>query len=145
MTLAALFRMLPPPDKGDFMLYDTIDSALGPILFARNAAGITRVHFLDSDKPFIRDESWQQAAEDSLLIDTRRQLIAYFSGTLRKFSLPLSLAGTDFQKRVWKTLMDIPYGKTWSYKQVATASGNQAACRAVGNANNKNKIPIIIP
>ena len=127
------------------MLYDTIESALGPVLFAGDGKGLTRVHFLGSDKPYTRDENWQQTTDDSLLMETRRQLSAYFSGKLQQFTLPLSLAGTDFQVRVWKTLMSIPYGQTWSYKEVATASGKPAACRAVGNANNKNKLSIIIP
>jgi methylated-DNA-[protein]-cysteine S-methyltransferase len=55
------------------------------------------------------------------------------------------MEGTDFQIRVWKTLITIPYGKTWSYKELATTIGNPAACRAVGNANGKNKIDIIVP
>ena len=127
------------------MLYDTIDTVLGPVFFGRDDKGIVRIHFLDSDKPFTRDQNWQQNSDDTLLRETRRQLQAYFSGTLQQFSLPLSLDGTDFQVHVWETLMKIPYGQTWSYKEVAEAAGNPAAYRAVGNANNKNKLSIIVP
>ena len=127
------------------MRYDIMDSGLGPILFSRDGNGINRVHFLDSAKPLHRDESWRQDGRDQLLKETRRQLKAYFSGKLEKFSLPISMEGTDFQLRVWKALTTIPYGTTWSYKELAAAVGNPAAFRAVGNANSKNKIDILVP
>jgi O6-methylguanine-DNA--protein-cysteine methyltransferase len=127
------------------MPYDILQSKLGPILFSRNEEGLNRIHFLESDKPILRDEHWQKDGRDPLLKEVRRQLKAYFSGKLRTFSLPLSLDGTDFQVRVWNLLSTIPYGDTWSYKELATAVGNPNACRAVGNANGKNKIPIVLP
>lgn len=125
------------------MRYDTMDSELGPILFACDNKGLTHVHFTESSKPLTMDDNWHRSGRDPLLQETRRQLEDYFSGKRRQFSLPLSLEGTDFQIRVWKTLANIPYGTTWSYKDLATAVGNPAACRAVGNANGKNKIVII--
>ena len=127
------------------MRYDIMNSEQGPILFSRDDKGINRVHFLNSAKPLPRDESWQQTSQDPLLQKTRSQLKAYFSGRRRQFSLPLSMEGTDFQIRVWKTLITIPYGRTWSYKELATTIGNPAACRAVGNANGKNKLSVIVP
>ena len=127
------------------MRYDIMGSGLGPILFSRDDNGINRVHFLDSAKPLHRDESWRQDGRDQLLKETRRQLKAYFSGKLEKFSLPISMEGTDFQLRVWEALTTIPYGRTWSYKQLAAAVGNPAAFRAVGNANSKNRIDILVP
>ena len=127
------------------MHYDIMNSELGPVLFARDDKGINRVHFLNSAKPLPRDESWRQTHQDPLLKETNRQLREYFSGKRRQFSLPLSLEGTDYQIRVWKALATIPYGTTWTYKELATAVGNPAACRAVGNANGKNKLPIILP
>ncbi|MBL0715326.1 MAG: methylated-DNA--[protein]-cysteine S-methyltransferase [Desulfosarcina sp.] len=127
------------------MRYDIMNSELGPILFSRDGTGINRVHFLNSAKSLPRDESWRQTSQDPLLQETRRQLKAYFSGKQRQFSLPLSLEGTDFQIRVWKALTTIPYGTTWSYKKLASAIGNSAAGRAVGNANGKNKLSVIVP
>lgn len=127
------------------MRYDVMNSELGPIFFSRGDKGINRVHFLNSAKPLPKDASWQQTSRDPLLQETRRQLRAYFSGNCREFSLPLHLEGTDFQIRVWETLITIPYGTTWSYKELANAIGNPAACRAVGNANGKNKLSIILP
>ena len=74
-----------------------------------------------------------------------RQLEAYFAGELKVFDVPLALNGTPFQKAAWEALMEIPYGQTCSYKDIAIKIGNPKAVRAVGMANNKNKIPIIIP
>ena len=127
------------------MHYDIMNTELGTILFSRNVNGINQVHFLNSAKPLSRDISWKQTSQDPLLQETRRQLRAYFSGKRQEFSLPLSLEGTDFQIRVWETLITIPYGSTWSYKKLSIAIGNPAACRAVGNANGNNKLSIIVP
>jgi len=80
-----------------------------------------------------------------ILKETIKQLNEYFGKERKKFDLPLSLHGTDFQIKVWNALMKIPYGETWSYAQLAAAVGNPKACRAVGMANNKNPIAIIIP
>lgn len=75
----------------------------------------------------------------------KKQLDDYFQGNLKIFDLGLSLQGTDFQKKVWHALTQIPYGKTISYGDLAQRIGNPKACRAVGLANGKNPIPIIIP
>jgi O6-methylguanine-DNA--protein-cysteine methyltransferase len=125
------------------MLYDIMNTDLGRLLVAHDGRGISRIHFLDSRKPRPGMEGWQQTGEDPLLNEAKRQLRAYFSGALKEFSLPLSLEGTPFQMRVWNALITIPYGTTWSYKELATAVGNPSACRAVGNANSKNKVSII--
>jgi len=78
-----------------------------------------------------------------LLKEAKRQLEAYFDGTLEKFDLRLKPAGTDFQKRVWKAMLKIPYGKTLTYGEIATKI--DGAARAVGAACGSNRIPIIIP
>ena len=74
-----------------------------------------------------------------------RQLIEYIEGKRRSFDFPYELRGTDFQKKVWQELCKIPYGETRSYKEIARAIGNEKACRAVGMANNKNPIIIVVP
>jgi O6-methylguanine-DNA--protein-cysteine methyltransferase len=127
------------------MFYDTMRSDLGPILVARDDTGISRIHFLDSPKPLTKDDRWRRRPTDALLKDAQGQLADYFKGRRRTFSLPLSLDGTDFQIRVWKALTTIAYGKTWSYKDLAEAVGNPAAYRAVGNANGKNRLSIVVP
>ena len=80
-----------------------------------------------------------------LLDSAVSQLNEYFSGIRKNFDLPLKFGGTEFQNRVWQELSKIPYGETISYKDLAERTGNIKACRAVGMANNKNPIPIIIP
>ncbi len=77
--------------------------------------------------------------------DALRQFRLYFAGQLQKFDLPLEMIGTRFQKRVWNALCEIPYGETCSYSQLARSIGAPRAVRAVGAANGRNPIPIIVP
>ncbi|HNX34843.1 MAG TPA: methylated-DNA--[protein]-cysteine S-methyltransferase [Kiritimatiellia bacterium] len=83
--------------------------------------------------------------ETPLLKEAFRQLGAYLCGDLKAFALPLAPAGTPFQRKVWRILERIPYGKTVSYKDVAVQAGNPLATRAVGMANHRNPIPVFIP
>ena len=80
-----------------------------------------------------------------LLLETERQLRAYFAGDLRHFDLTLDLAGTPFQQCVWRELLKIPYGETRSYSQIARGIGAPSAVRAVGAANGANPVPIVVP
>lgn len=80
-----------------------------------------------------------------LILETTRQLRAYFQGKLREFDVPLDMQGTGFQKSVWRQLVTIPYGETRSYAQIAAAIGALRAVRAVGAANGANPVPIIVP
>ncbi len=82
---------------------------------------------------------------DELAFEVQNQLQAYFKGTRTHFNLPMIPVGTDFQKQVWKALLNIPYGKTISYLELSKWIGNPKAVRAVGHANGQNPIPIIIP
>jgi O-6-methylguanine DNA methyltransferase len=75
----------------------------------------------------------------------RTQLGEYFDGRRQEFDLPLVIRGTEFQEKVWRTLLTIPYGETWSYLQLARRIGQPAATRAVGTANGMNRIAIVIP
>lgn len=83
--------------------------------------------------------------ESEIIIETKKQLNQYFDGSRTDFNIPLMLIGTDFQKDVWKTLLQIPYGKTISYLKLSQILGNQNAIRAVASANGANAISIIIP
>ena len=83
--------------------------------------------------------------ESPLLLDAERQLQEYFRGKRKTFELPLSPTGTAFQKAVWSALMEIPYGETRSYAEIAARIGNPRACRAVGMANHRNPLPVFIP
>jgi methylated-DNA-[protein]-cysteine S-methyltransferase len=95
---------------------------------------------------------WQAVAKDKLqnannpiLEKTKKQLEQYFAGQRTAFDLPINSEGTEFQQTVWKTLTTIPYGETWNYGELASAIGNKNASRAVGAANGKNPISIIVP
>lgn len=96
---------------------------------------------------YIRPPSATATAPDNELIaGLVDELDRYFAGTLTSFSTPLDVRdGTPFQRRVWEELTRIPYGKTCSYGEIAAALGNPKASRAVGQANNKNRVPILIP
>lgn len=83
--------------------------------------------------------------ETPLIKETKKQLEEYFSGKRKKFNLPVKIEGTDFQKAVYNCLLEIPYGETKSYKEIADIIGHKNAYRAVGSACNKNKILIVIP
>jgi len=117
----------------------TYDTDFGKILVESNGNAIT----------CIKTQSGAKSAgkkEKTALTDlAAKELEEYFSGKRKKFDIALNPQGTDFQRSVWKALQDIPYGETRSYKEIAQAIGNPKACRAVGMANNKNPVWIIIP
>ena len=82
---------------------------------------------------------------NEIVLNCKKELKEYFEGKRKEFSFPYELSGTDFQKKVWHKLLDIPYGKTVSYKDVASAIGNEKVVRAVANAIGANKLLIVIP
>lgn len=86
-----------------------------------------------------------EVKETPLLKQAAQELAEYLGGTRRVFDVPLNPSGTDFQKKVWQALVEIPYGQTASYQEIAARAGNVKACRAVGMANNRNPISIFIP
>lgn len=86
-----------------------------------------------------------RTAETPLIQAAARQLQEYLAGVRARFDLPLAMAGTEFQYRVWQALLDIPYGETRSYSQIAAAIGRPLASRAVGQASNRNPLPVIVP
>ncbi|MFH7586340.1 methylated-DNA--[protein]-cysteine S-methyltransferase [Oceanimonas smirnovii] len=120
------------------MIYTVLPSPCGPLRIEANSEAITRILFLD--KPLAAT-----APASPLLAQTCDQLNAYFAGELTRFSLPLAPAGTPFQQQVWQALLTIPWGEKHSYRDIAVAIGNPRAVRAVGAANGRNPIPIIIP
>lgn len=89
--------------------------------------------------------SCEDERSDAVTEKAKAELEEYFEGKRKSFSVPIKPEGTDFQKKVWRALCDIPYGETASYKEIAEKIGNAKACRAVGMANNRNPIAIIIP
>jgi methylated-DNA-[protein]-cysteine S-methyltransferase len=113
------------------------DSPIGPLSLASNGAGLTHLIFDGAREP--------SGVEDEVLAAARRQLDDYFAGKRNGFDLPLDPAGTDFQRRVWMALRDIPFGQTVAYANIAARIGAPKAMRAVGAANGRNPIAIIVP
>jgi methylated-DNA-[protein]-cysteine S-methyltransferase len=121
----------------------------GPTLrLVAGETGLCVIQFLD-ESPVSSDSASSDPAgrDDSLplLVEAIRQLRAYFAGSLREFQLPLQMEGTDFQRRVWSLICEVPYGQTRSYRDLAVALGKPQAVRAVGAANGANPLPIVVP
>ena len=114
------------------------DTPVGKLCIGEEDDSITRVTWSKVPQEYIQEET-------ELILNCKIQLEEYFAGNRKQFDLPLAPKGTDFQKRVWKALTDIPYGETRTYGEIAAAVGSPKAARAVGMANNKNPIGIIIP
>ncbi len=123
--------------------YTIIPSPLGDILLAGNPNGLAQISFQEGSSALLPAPNWQE--DESTFAEVRRQLNAYFTGELHHFDLPLAPKGTPFQQTVWQTLQTIPYGTTSTYGELASKIGNPKASRAVGAANGRNPIPIIIP
>ena len=118
-----------------FYKYRTI---IGPLFILENNGSIVGI----SNKV----EGWQGTYKETEVIkETYRQLSEYFAGKRDSFDIPIKTQGTDFQEKVWNVLKHIPYGETRSYKDIAIAIGKPKAMRAVGMANNRNPIMIVIP
>ena len=119
------------------------ESPVGPLLLAVSDAGVHAIEFHAPRHP-VSDARWE-AADHPLLDALAVQLDEYFAGERRHFDLPLAPEGTDFQRTVWHALANIPYGETASYAQLAHTIGHASAVRAVGAANGRNPIPIVLP
>jgi methylated-DNA-[protein]-cysteine S-methyltransferase len=124
-------------------LYTTFDTPLGTLLAVGDGQALTRLSMQDAPRPLRLSPLWRHeaAAFDGL----RRQLDQYFAGERREFDLPLAPAGSAFELAVWQALLEIPYGETASYGQIARRVGAPHAARAVGVANARNPIAVIVP
>lgn len=131
------------------MNYRFLDSPVGRLLLARDDAGLRLIHFVRSAGADLNvgpcDVQPEWRLDDAAFDDVTAQLAEYFAGTRTQFDLPLAPEGTPFQQRVWKALLDIPYGETISYGELAERIGKRSASRAVGLANGSNPLPIVIP
>ena len=124
------------PGGGSVDEVHTVDTPIGPLLLSADEGRLSRIQFgaatacSSSAPPFAEAEA---------------QLQAYFAGELERFELPLAARGTEFQRSVWDALAEIPYGGTTSYSELAARIGRPGACRAVGAANGRNPLPVIVP
>lgn len=117
------------------------NTKIGEIAIEENGVAITRLYFANKDlekEVEIKEETW-------LMRKAIKEIKEYLEGKRNSFDLPLEPEGTEFQKKVWNVLKEIPYGETRSYGEIAKLIGNEKASRAVGMANNKNPIMIMIP
>jgi methylated-DNA-[protein]-cysteine S-methyltransferase len=120
------------------------DSPVGPLRLVSDGRALAALAFEHHSKP-IKPLAEAEPGSDAVLDEARRQLDAYFAGRIQRFDLPLAPRGTAFQERVWMALREIPYGTTCSYSDLAAALGAPRAVRAVGGANGRNPISIIVP
>lgn len=123
--------------------YLQMQSPVGTLLLAASEKGLYRVQFDAAVPVGAKNQVWMRSPEK--LRECEQQLEAYFTGELRQFTLPLDLRGTPFQLRCWEALRRIPYGGTWSYAQLAQEVGSPHGFRAVGQANHRNPVAIIVP
>lgn len=121
----------------DKKFFDYYDSPVGILEICTTENELISVLYVDERK--------ESSERPEILQEVIKQLDEYFAGSRKDFDIKFKLKGTEFQKMVWTALTDIPYGETVSYKNIATKIGNEKAVRAVGSANGKNVINIIIP
>jgi methylated-DNA-[protein]-cysteine S-methyltransferase len=127
----------------DTVYYSRLASPVGELLLLSDGESLTAILLEPHpDDPAARP-GWREG--NAVLATAREQLRAYFAGELRSFELPLAPRGTSFQRRVWDELRRIPYGETISYGELARRVGSPEAARAVGSANGRNPIPIVVP
>ncbi len=121
----------------------TVDSPVGPLTLVAAGGALVGLYMHEQRHAPQTEESTRGTT--SLFGDAEHQLAAYFAGRLTAFDLPLSPMGTPFQLKVWAALREIPYGETWSYGELAARIGQPGASRAVGLANGRNPIGIVVP
>lgn len=123
------------------MNYQYLDSPIGRLRLVSDGSDLHAIEFEGQHRQTASDRE----VSDPVLRDCARQLQEYFAGQRRRFELPLSSGGTDFQRAVWHQLERIPYGDLHTYAQIAAAIGRPKAVRAVGAANGRNPLPIVVP
>lgn len=125
------------------MYYDYLDTPIGRLLIAADEAGLRHVNFDDERRDQVIAPDWKRGTTH--LDRAVEQLRAYFAGDRQDFDLALAAQGTSFRRSVWSELVNIPYGETISYGELARRIGDPAASRAVGAANGANPLPIVVP
>ena len=132
-------------DKQTTYSYKTMKSPVGRLKLVASQRGLAAILWENDDPKRVRLAPLVEDENHPVLLEAERQLNDYFAGKLRKFSLRFDFAGTEFQKEVWRALAAIPFGETRSYGEIARQIGRPKAVRAVGAANGRNPISIIVP
>jgi methylated-DNA-[protein]-cysteine S-methyltransferase len=128
---------------GGVTFYSYATTPVGRLLLTSDGESLTGLYFTDIPKCVVPADDWQE--DDAVLADAHRQLTEYFDGQREDFDLPLEMKGSAFQLAVWNALREVGYGRTASYRDIATRIGKPAAVRAVGMTNGRNPIAIIVP
>jgi methylated-DNA-[protein]-cysteine S-methyltransferase len=126
-------------------VYKLMESPFGKLKLVGTDKGLTAILWEKDDPRRVRLGPLKLDPNNKVLKETEKQLKAYFDGKLKKFTVPLKFNGTEFQKQVWAALLTIPFGETRSYGEIARQIGRPEASRAVGAANGRNPISIIVP
>ncbi|MEG2560255.1 MAG: methylated-DNA--[protein]-cysteine S-methyltransferase, partial [Acinetobacter sp.] len=127
------------------LVYMYMDSPVGALKLVAHDHALVAVMWDNENHKRVRLAELVENQQHPMLHQVKQQLEQYFAGERQQFDLPLDFQGTAFQQQVWQALLEIPYGETRSYKQIAVQLGNEKAVRAVGAANGKNPISIIAP
>ena len=133
------------------LYYTTLNTPIQSLFIVSSEKGLIKIIFYNKSKSTPIPNLQKEYVESSLIANQTKNQIAleqlseYFKGIRKKFSVPLDIQGTSFQKLIWRTITQIPYGQTCSYGEIAKRIGKPKAARAVGMANHNNPIPIIIP
>jgi len=129
------------------LFYKQIESPVGRLKLVASANALVAVLFEQErpDRVKVNVDTVYLDPQHPILIETERQLSQYFLGIRTEFDLPIEANGSNFQKKVWRALREIPFGETRSYSDLANAVGSPKACRAVGAANGKNPLAIVVP
>ena len=125
-------------------VWEDVASPLGPLTVLASDNGVHAIAY-EGEQTEQAKINLSRAVNHPIINAATEQLAMYFEGTLKVFDLPLDLRGTNFQKRVWKLLLEIPFGQTRTYGDLARALGNAGASQAVGAANSKNPVAIVVP
>ena len=125
--------------------YLAMSSPIGSLKILASEKGLTAILWENDDSKRVPIPEQKMHPNHPVLVDTKKQLQEYFAGKRHHFSLTLDMNGSDFQKQVWDALLAIPYGKTFSYLDIAKRIGRPSASRAVGMAIGRNPVSIIVP
>jgi methylated-DNA-[protein]-cysteine S-methyltransferase len=129
--------------RGDTCIYTTLDSPIGELLLLGDGEALRGLYMQHGRRPIAIKPAWARSAEP--FAGVAAQLREYFAGERTSFEVPLALEGSPFERRVWQALQEIPYGQTISYGELARGIGQPSAARAVGLANGRNPIGVIVP
>lgn len=134
---------MPASRLAEPVWHTLLDTPFGALGIAGTTQGLIHVEFQDGERPVRPAPDWQE--DQGLLDEARVQLREYFEGRRQRFTVPVAPEGTPFQQRVWRELRQIPWGATTTYQEIAEKLGQPAAVRAVGHANGRNPVAIVIP